>query len=111
MLATFDKDGALDRVDGDSKLLRELVQLCMAQCRSKIPAMEGMLRNGELASIASSAHILKGSLGNVGGEAASDAAAKLERAAKTEDDDLVSDLLATLTVEVEELFEVLEKEL
>ena len=111
MLATFDRDGALDRVDGDIKLLKELVQLCMDQCRSKIPAMEGMLRNEELASIASSAHILKGSLGNVGGEASSDAAAKLERAAKDEDEDLVSDLLTSLTFEVEEFFEVLEKEL
>jgi hypothetical protein len=50
-------------------------------------------------------------LGNVGGEAASDAAAKLEIAAKNEDEDLVSDLLASLIVEVEELFEVLDKEL
>ena len=111
MLATFDKDGALDRVDGDSQLLKELIQLCMAQCRSKIPAMEGMLRSGEFASIASSAHILKGSLGNVGGEASLDAAAKLELAARNEDEGLVSDLLASLSFEVEEFFEVLEKEL
>lgn len=111
MPATFDKEGALHRVDGDRKLLKELIQICMTQCRSKIPAMEQMLRANQFASIASNAHILRGSLGNVGGDASSDVAAKLELAATRHDEEQISDLLASLTVEVDDFFEVAAEEL
>ncbi len=111
MPATFDKDGALNRVDGDTSLLKDLLRICQEQCRSRLPAMEEMLRLEDFASIASSAHAVKGSLANVGAEAVSVVASQLELAAKAGDEESVSDLLASLVVEVDEFFEVAGEEL
>lgn len=111
MAATFDKEGALDRVDGDLHLLKDLIRLCREQYHSRLPAMEGMLRVDDFASIATSAHALKGSFGNVGGEAVVMVAAQLEHAAKLGEGESVSELLASLAVEIDEFFEVACEEL
>jgi HPt (histidine-containing phosphotransfer) domain-containing protein len=111
MAATFDKDGAMDRVDGDVELLKSLIDICKVQCKSRLGAMENLLRNESIGGIASHAHAIKGSLGNVGAESASAVAARLEAAAKEEDEGEVSSLLASLQVEVDEFFEVADEEL
>lgn len=111
MAATFDKDGAMDRVDGDVELLKSLIDICRGQCKSRLGAIEGLLRNENITGITSHAHALKGSLGNVGADSASAVAARLEAAAKENDEGEVSSLLASLQVEVDEFFEVADEEL
>lgn len=81
MAEIFDRAGAIERVDGDLTLLRDLLRLCREQCDSRMMVLMHDVRHKDLPAVKRQAHLLKGALGNVGAVAAHDAAVALERAA------------------------------
>jgi signal transduction histidine kinase/DNA-binding response OmpR family regulator len=85
MLAVFDRQSALDRVDGDESILSEVVGLFMADVPNQLEALRQAVAAGDAKSLREIAHTLKGSAGCLGGLAAADAARRLEEAAKTGD--------------------------
>jgi PAS domain S-box-containing protein len=80
--AVFDPALMLERVDGDRRLLEELIDLFFAQEQELLPAIRraGQLGNGQ--ALERAAHKLKSSLGHFGDRRASDAAQRLEELAR-----------------------------
>lgn len=69
----------LDRVDNDKELLRELLAIFKEDFPRTMKSLESALIRNDMKSAASLSHALNGMLSNLGGAAAADAAAQLER--------------------------------
>lgn len=110
MAEIFDRAGVVERVDGDLSLLRDLVQLCREQCDSRMMVLMHDVRHKDLPAIKRHAHLLKGSLGNVGAGVASDAAIALETAALHGQIEQVEPLADALLHAINEFFVVVERE-
>ena len=80
MAEIFDRAGAMERVDGDLTLLRDLVKLCHEQCDSRMMVLVHDVRHKDLPAVKRHAHLLKGSLGNIGAVAAHEAAVAADAA-------------------------------
>lgn len=106
MSATFDEAGALERVGGDRELLRELTLLCREQCDERLMLLDHEVRHKNLQAVGEIAHFLKGGLGNVGAEAAFEAAHSLELAAKGGDVEAIGCLTQALIEAISEFFRV-----
>jgi signal transduction histidine kinase/CheY-like chemotaxis protein len=97
---SFDRAALLDRVDADEAMLREVVELFLADCPRMLGGLQQALRSKDDSAVASAAHTFKGALLAISAKPAADAAAKLERAAldndrrgiATESKDLEADL-------------------
>ncbi|MCI0485999.1 MAG: PAS domain S-box protein [Blastocatellia bacterium] len=74
----FDRQEALSRVDGDMDLLLELMELFFEGCPSQLSTMREAIARSDGETIAEAAHSLKGAAGNLGANAAYEAAKKLE---------------------------------
>lgn len=107
----FDRAGAIDRVDGDMALLKELLVVCHEQCDSRMMVLMHDVRHKDLPAIKRHAHLLKGSLGNVGAAAAYEAAHKLEQAVALEEIDGIEPLAEALLSKINEFFVVVAVEL
>jgi HPt (histidine-containing phosphotransfer) domain-containing protein len=76
--APFDKAALLERVDGDTELLREMAELFFADNARLVGAVRAAVAAGDAEALRVAAHTLKGSVGNFcAGEAAA-AARELE---------------------------------
>src|SRR4029079_7740049 len=62
--AVFDRDAALDRMDGDGDLLKELVGLFLDECPQRMAEIREVLTRRDAARLGQAAHTLKGSVGN-----------------------------------------------
>jgi PAS domain S-box-containing protein len=73
-------DGAalLAGVDGNRRLLRELVRLFLADCPRRLAEIKEAIRRGDAGALGRAAHILKGSVGNFAAKNAFAAAQRLE---------------------------------
>jgi HPt (histidine-containing phosphotransfer) domain-containing protein len=71
-------DRALELVGHDRLLLRELVQLFLAECPSWLGQIRQGLASGDAEGLKRTAHSLKSCLGNFSAQAAFDAALRLE---------------------------------
>lgn len=111
MAEIFDRAGAVERVDGDLSLLRDLVKLCREQCDSRMMVLLHDVRHKDLPAIKRQAHLLKGSLGNVGAGVAYDAAVALEKAALNNQIEEVEPLAESFIRAINEFFVVVEREL
>jgi PAS domain S-box-containing protein len=81
---TLDADGALRRAGGDGTLLKELIALYRADAPALLQAMAQAVKRRDAEALRSAAHAIKGSVATVGGMAAREAAANIERLAKSE---------------------------
>jgi CheY-like chemotaxis protein len=109
---SFDRAALLDRVDADEAMLREVVELFLADCPRMRGGLQQALRSKDDSAVASAAHAFEGALLAISAKPAADAAAKLERAALDNDGpgiaieskDLEADLdeLCTALLEVTE---------
>lgn len=111
MAAVFDKTGALERVGDDVVLLKDLIKLCREQCDSRLMVLIHDVRHKDSLAVKRHAHLLKGSLGNVGAAAAQAAAEILEGFAiegRFEELDSRADALVDA---INEFFQVVEREL
>ena len=111
MALVFDKSGALERVGDDVILLKDLVKLCREQCDSRLMVLMHDVRHKDLLAVKRHAHLLKGSLGNVGAAAAHAAAEDLERFAVDGRVEEIDSRAHALLDAINQFFEVVEREL
>jgi two-component system, sensor histidine kinase and response regulator len=93
----------LERLEGDSELLIELVQLFLEQAPQLIEAMRKSLQQGDMQGLARSAHSMKGAASNFLAHGTAGAASQLEADAKREDTESAKTALAALETIVERL--------
>jgi two-component system sensor histidine kinase/response regulator len=79
----FDHAGLLDRVEGDTELLREIVELFLADCPRMLAEVQAAIGAGDPVALKRSAHTLKGAAANFGATAAVALSLELETIGKS----------------------------
>ena len=79
---TFDMTAALERVDGDRELMKELAGLFLGECPQRMADIRRAIDARDGPALQRAAHYLKGSVGNFAAGRASAAAEQLERAGR-----------------------------
>src|SRR6202521_4729518 len=108
-------DGAIDHtallagVDGNRRVLRELVRLFLADCPRRLAEIKEAIRRGDAGALGRAAHTLKGSVGNFAAKNAFAAAQRLEIMGRDIDLDNVGKACVTLESELAFLSEELRK--
>jgi HPt (histidine-containing phosphotransfer) domain-containing protein len=111
MVDIFDKAGALERVGDDLVLLKDLIKLCHEQCDSRMMVLMHDVRHKDLPAVKRHAHLLKGSLGNVGASEAYQVALSLEQAAAADEVERIESIAEVLIESINRYFEVVGREL
>jgi CheY-like chemotaxis protein len=96
----WDRHKALERVDGDEPLLRELVQIFLEESPKQLTAMRRAIESANLEAIERTAHSLKGELGYLGLPAAAQKAKDLERMGHERTLQPAAELFSTFQAEV-----------
>lgn len=78
---TFDMATALDRVEGDVSLIRELAGLFLDECPHRMEEIRDAVSLRDIKRLQRGAHTLKGSVGNFGASRAFEATRRLEQVA------------------------------
>src|SRR3984893_2474247 len=99
----LDRGSILERLEGNSELLTELVQLFLGEAPQLLEAMRKALQQGDMQELRRSAHSLKGAAGNFLAHGTVSAALQLENDAKRGDVESAKAGLATLEVVVKRL--------
>jgi HPt (histidine-containing phosphotransfer) domain-containing protein len=94
---------ALDRVGGDSELLEEVAKLFLDTAPELLSQVREAVADRNAPSLERAAHTLKGSVGNFGAEAASEAAHRLEKMGRAGDLTGAEEALAALEREMDRL--------
>ena len=81
----FDVAAALDRVDGDVELMKELAGLFLDECPQRMADIHAAILRRDPSDLKKSAHVLRGSVANFGAQAATEAARRLETAGRDQD--------------------------
>jgi len=105
----FDREEALERVDNDKELLREIIALFEEECPQLLDAIRRAIAEKDGDALQHSAHTLKGSVGNFAARAAFDAAFQLERMGKERRWEGAEQALAELEREIERLLPALKE--
>ena len=109
------EEGVIDRaallagVDGNRRLLRELVRLFLADCPQRLAEIKEAVRRGDAEALRLQAHTLKGSVGNFAAKQAFAAAQRLEIMGRDGELDKAGDARIALESEVARLTEELTK--
>jgi len=82
---SFDPAEALERLDGDDELLREVVGLVHEEWLLQSAALESGLRQSNAPAVAAAAHSLKGAVSQLSSAGLAEGAAQVERAARSGD--------------------------
>jgi signal transduction histidine kinase/DNA-binding response OmpR family regulator/streptogramin lyase len=110
----FDKDAALARVDGDERLLADMIAVFFDDYPRQIAALREAVSKQDPKSLERAAHSLRGALSNFGGTAAAEIAQDVERIARSGDLRTAEEICSQLDAELERLrraLSQLEKEL
>jgi two-component system, sensor histidine kinase and response regulator len=99
----LDRKEILDRLGGDQELLRELVEVFLADCPRLWQNVRDALTRADALQLSRAAHAIKGSVGNFSAHAARAAAEKLEHLAGTGDLSQAGELARKLEMELERL--------
>ena len=83
--APFDPAEALDRLDGDVELLRDVVGLVEEEWRRQSEAIESAFGRSDAAALSAAAHSLKGAVGQLLSAGQAAGAARVEHAARAGD--------------------------
>jgi PAS domain S-box-containing protein len=102
-LGVLDRVELLARVDGDRRLLAEIVRLFVEERPALLDAMEAALRDGDAQELARGAHKAKGAFGNLSAPLAQQAAVELELLARHGEMALATDVFLRLRTQVERL--------
>jgi two-component system, sensor histidine kinase and response regulator len=81
----LDRRAILDRVGGDTELLKEIASLFLEDCPKLLSEIRQAFQQGEQESLEKAAHSLKGSVSNFGAEAAVQAALRVENIGRQRD--------------------------
>jgi HPt (histidine-containing phosphotransfer) domain-containing protein len=79
----IDMTAALERVDGDSELLAEIVELFLQDMETLLADVRSAVQAGDAVRIMRTAHRLKGSVATLAANCAADAALRLEIMGRT----------------------------
>jgi PAS domain S-box-containing protein len=109
--AIFDRSQILDRLEGDTALMHEILKVFVSDCPEYLQALRQGAQSGDVDSIARNAHSLKGAAGNVGASTVHDLAFQVELAAKEEALARIQSLVAQLDSECELLHAALAQEM
>jgi CheY-like chemotaxis protein len=101
--AAFDPEDVLARVEGDRGLLAELVDIFRAESPGLLANLRQKVEAGDARGVQEAAHAIKGTVGNFGAPAASEAARALEVMGKDGSLAGAGACMARLEVEVEHL--------
>ncbi|KXS44174.1 MAG: multi-sensor hybrid histidine kinase [Methanolobus sp. T82-4] len=106
-LPVFDSEAFMERVLNDVKIARYIIGIFLENAPRMITGLKDSVEKGDIGSISSCAHSLKGSSANLGGVALSGLASEIEAAVKA---DNIENIRA-MVPEVERHFELLVAEL
>jgi CheY-like chemotaxis protein len=81
----FDMNQALDRMDGDVELMKELAGLFLDECPQRMADIHAAILRRDPSGLKKSAHVLRGSVANFGARAATEAARRLETSGRDQD--------------------------
>jgi HPt (histidine-containing phosphotransfer) domain-containing protein len=81
----FNRATALERVDGDLELMKELVGLFLDECPQRMAEIREALGHKDAMTLQRAAHTLKGSVGNFAAGEAVEAAQRLEAIGRAQD--------------------------
>ena len=104
----FDASLALERVDDDKELLLEIAGLFLEDVPRMLQELRRASADLDTKAIEHSAHSIKGSVGNVGGLAAHEAALRLEERVKVGREEEIAGSVDRLIHEIVRLTAVLE---
>jgi HPt (histidine-containing phosphotransfer) domain-containing protein len=107
MDTVIDRAALLATVEGDMELVKELVELFLADYPNRLAGLREAMTARDATALARGAHTLKGAVGNLAAHAASAAALCLEQLARTDDLSQVAAAYTTLESEIERLIPVL----
>jgi two-component system, sensor histidine kinase and response regulator len=99
----FDRNAALDRVEGNWELLQEIVSLFFDEIPRLLSAVQEPIARRDAKALERAAHTLKGAVGNFGAKGAFDAALRLEAMGRGRDLTNVAEAYAELEKEVTHL--------
>ncbi len=102
-VAAFNREVLLARVGGSAKLLRELIEIFLADCPKMLKDVSKALARGDTASAMTATHTLRGSVGTFAAQAALKAAQKVEARARAGKLDSAREAFAELETEVNRL--------
>jgi HPt (histidine-containing phosphotransfer) domain-containing protein len=98
---------ALDRVDGDFELLKELIDIFLAESPTMMKGIEAAILAGDPTALQHAAHTLKGSVANFAAPRAVAASLALEQMGRHQDMENTTASFASLQQELERLTPVL----
>ena len=104
----FDRDHALECLDGDMALLLEIAQMYLTEGPGRLEEIREGLKRRDAPAVEHAAHRLRGSLGALGASLAADAAQTLESVAARGDFSRIEDAVAALEREAARLRPALE---
>jgi len=99
----FDRAALLDRLDGDAELLEQILQVFIADCASRLTAVDAALAAGSAQDLAAAAHAIKGAALNMSAHRLADVASALETAGHRGELSDAPVLVASLHHEAEQL--------
>lgn len=108
-------DGVIDRaallagIDGDHRLLRELVRLFMTDYPQRLAEIKEAIRHRNAGALGRAAHTLKGSVGNFAAQKAFAASERLEKMGRDGDLDHAGETCVTLESELTALSDALRR--
>jgi len=103
----FDRERALERLDGDESLLVDLAKIFRQESPKMLSAIQEAVDKKDADAVHRSAHSLKGAVAAFAAQNAFDAALALERVGRAKEMDDVQKLYASLSSEVAKLCEAL----
>ena len=106
----YDRQTALERVEGDEGLLDELATIFLDETPAMLAQVQQAVSDGDAEAIFQSAHAMKGPLAILAADAALQAAKDVESRARDGDLQGVQEFAATLAVEVQRLTTLLQQE-
>jgi CheY-like chemotaxis protein len=105
--SVFDRNAALDRVEGNKELLQEIIGLFFDEIPGLMSAIHDSMVRRDAQALKRAAHTLKGAVSNLGAEAACAAALQLEMLGRDEDLTNVEEEYAELEKAIHHLKEAL----
>lgn len=101
--SVFDRNVALDRVEGNRELLQEIVELFFDETPGLLSAIQESITRGDAKALGRAAHTLKGAVSNFAAQGAYDVAQRLEVLGRSKDLTNVEEVHAELEREITRL--------
>jgi HPt (histidine-containing phosphotransfer) domain-containing protein len=108
-LMVINKAAALERVDGDVELYDEIVQVFVDDAPVQLNKLKDALEEPNIEVVHRQAHSLKSSAANIGAEAMSEVAYKMEKSALSESLEVLKSMFAELQEAFEAVLAEIEK--